>query len=282
MSKVGIIVNLAKDIDLKMTTSIIDWLEKNKCTVFISEIVASKIQRPELGYAAEDIYKLSDFIIVLGGDGTLLGAAREVLWFKTPILGVNMGHLGFIAEVEAKDVFVALEKILKGQYSIEDRTMLEAKVIKDGMDADTFYCLNDIGITRGTLSRIITLKVYLNGSYMDTYNADGIVVSTPTGSTAYSLSAGGPIVNPRVSAILITPISPHSLNSRSIVISKEEIVRIDIVDNYQEVYLTVDGQQGYKIKSGDSVIIREAPFGTKLIKVTERSFYDVLRTKLKE
>jgi NAD+ kinase len=211
-----------------------------------------------------------------------LGVARQILWLQTPILGINMGHLGFITEIETEDVFCSLERILKGQYKIEERMLLEAIVIKDDVQVETFYCLNDIGITRGTLSRIITLKTFIDNNYVDTYNADGLLISTPTGSTAYSLSAGGPIVSPKVNVILMTPICPHSLSSRSIVVSQNETIQVEVVDNYQDVYLTADGQQGYKLKDGDKVIIKRAPFSARLLKVSGRSFYDVLRTKLKE
>jgi NAD+ kinase len=282
MAKVGIVVNLTKDAGLKFTSDIIAWLEKNRCDVLLSEITASQLNRTELGFAPVDMYKQADFLIVLGGDGTLLGVARQTLWLKTPILGVNMGRLGFITEVEKEDIFDALEKIINGEFTLEERMMLEATVIKDDVQVESFYCLNDIGVTKGTLSRMITLKTYIENSYFDTYNADGLLMSTPTGSTAYSLSAGGPIVNPGVSVILITPICPHSLNSRSIVVSDNDTIAIDVVDNNQEVYLTCDGQQGYKLRSGDKVIIKKAPFTARLVKVANRSFYDVLRTKLKE
>jgi NAD+ kinase len=282
MAKVGIVVNLTKDTGLKFTAAIVDWLERNKCDVLLSEITASQLERPELSFAPVDMYKQADFLVVLGGDGTLLGVARQTLWLKTPILGVNMGRLGFITEVEKDDVFDALEKVINGEFAIEERMMLEATVIKDDVQVESFYSLNDIGVTKGTLSRMITLKTYIENSYVDTYHADGLLISTPTGSTAYSLSAGGPIVSPGVSVLLITPICPHSLNSRSIVVSDNDTIAIDVVDNFQEVYLTCDGQQGYKLKSGDRVIIKKAPFSAKLVKVANRSFYDVLRTKLKE
>lgn len=282
MKKAGIIVNLTKDIGLKFTAKIVEWLEEKKCQVFLPEIAAEQLKRQDLALSPLEIYKQADFVMVLGGDGTLLGVARQILWLGTPILGINLGHLGFITEVETEDLFASLERILEGQYKIEERMLIEASVIKDGVEVENFYCLNDVGITRGTLSRIITLETYINGSYVDTYSGDGMLVSTPTGSTAYSLSAGGPIISPWVDVILITPICPHSLSSRSIVVSRDEIIEINIVNNYQEVYLTADGQQGYKLKDGDKVVIKKAPFSAKLIKVSNRSFYDVLRTKLKE
>lgn len=282
MAKIGICVNLTKDKDLKVTSSIIKWLEENNCEVIISEDIAKKLNRPELGNSLDAMYKESDFIIVLGGDGTLLGAARQMPWLQTPILGINMGHLGFITEVEVNDIFSSLERILNGQYKIEDRMMLEIVIIKENKAIETIYCLNDAGITRGTLSRMVKLKTFINDSYIDTYFSDGLLISTPTGSTAYSLSAGGPIISPGVKVILLTPICPHSLSSRSLVVSDEDRIEIEIIDDFQDVYLTADGQQGHKLKNGDRIIIKKAPFFAKLIKVSDRNFYDVLRTKLRD
>lgn len=282
MAKVGIIVNTSKDRDLKVTSSITKWLEEKSCEVIVSKIIADELKRPELGYSQTEMYKQCDFVIVLGGDGTLLGAARQILWLQTPILGINMGHLGFITEVEKNDIYICLEKILNKQYKLEDRMMLEAVVIKEEKKVETFYCLNDVGITRGTLTRMVKLKTFVNDSYIDTYYGDGLLVSTPTGSTAYSLSAGGPIISPDVKVILLTPVCPHSLSSRSLVVSDEDTIKIEIIDNYQDVHLTADGQQGYKLRNGDRVIIKKAPFFAKLIKVSNRNFYDVLRTKLRD
>jgi NAD+ kinase len=282
VAKVGIIVNLTKDHGLAMTKSIISWLENKNAAVLLSEDTSSMILREDLGFSEEYIYKNADFVIVLGGDGTLLGTARQVLWNETPILGINMGHLGFITEVETDDVFSCLEKVIRGDYSIESRMMLEADVVKNNTLTKTLYCLNDFGLTRGTLSRMVQLKTYIGGNFLSTYNADGLLISTPTGSTAYSLSAGGPIISPNVNVMLITPICPHSLNSRAIVVGDNEVIRVDIEENYQDVYITGDGQQGYPLKNGDSILIKKAPFALKLIKVSERSYYDILRTKLKE
>lgn len=282
MAKVGIIVNSAKDRDLKVTSSIIKWLEEKACEVAVSEMIADRLRRMELGYSLTEIYKQCDFVIVLGGDGTLLGAARQILWLQTPILGINLGHLGFITEVEKNDIYICLEKILNKQYKLENRMMLEVVVIKEEKKVETFYCLNDAGITRGTLTRMVKLKTFVNDSYIDTYFGDGLLISTPTGSTAYSLSAGGPIISPDVKVILLTPICPHSLSSRSLVVSDEDTIKVEITDNYQDVHLTADGQQGYKLKNGDRVIIKKAPFFAKLIKVSNRNFYDVLRTKLRD
>lgn len=282
MTHIGIVVNETKDINFKMTRALITWIEKNNLKALLCIDIAKKVNRYDIGCSMDELYKKSDFVIVLGGDGTLLSTAREISCCETPIFGVNMGHLGFITEVEIDDVFDSLKKIISGKYKIEERLMLETNVIDGNHKSETFYCLNDFGIAKGTLSRIITFMIYINEDYVDTFHADGIIVSTPTGSTAYSLSAGGPIISPNVFGILITPVCPHSFNSRALIVSNKDKITIIIADNNQEIYLTVDGQEGYKLKKGDRVIVSEAPFKAKLIKVANRSFYDVLRTKIKE
>jgi NAD+ kinase len=205
-----------------------------------------------------------------------------VTWYETPILGVNLGHLGFLTELELENVYDGLEKISRGEYRVDKRMMLEAVVVKNNMITDNFYALNDVVITKGSFSRIIHLKTFINNRYIETYPADGLIISSPTGSTAYSLSAGGPILSPDVSGMVITPISPHTLNSRSIVISDKEEVKVEIVGDQNDVMLTIDGQQGYKLKTGDIILVRKAEFSANMVRLTDKNFYDVLRTKLNE
>ena len=240
------------------------------------------MNRKDLAYKSYKMYKESDFIIVLGGDGTLLSVARRVGWYETPILGINLGRLGFLTEVELNDLYCALEKIFSGNYNIEKRMMLEAAIVSNNVQVDTFYALNDVVITKGAFARIVRLKAYVDDNYLDTYPADGLIIASPTGSTAYSLSAGGPIVNPQNSLLVITPISPHTLHARSIIVSENEKIRVEMDGNYNEIVLTVDGQQGYKLKEGDTVIISKADFHAHFLKVNDRTFYDVLRMKLSE
>ncbi|KMT21356.1 NAD(+)/NADH kinase [Clostridium cylindrosporum] len=282
MAKFGIIVNLTKDIGLELTSSIINWLEEKGNTVLLTEIGASKINRPEIGYTQSEIYNNADFLIVLGGDGTLLGVARSVASSNIPILGINMGHLGFITEVEREDTFLALNKILNNDFTIQERILLEASVIKNGEKGESLYSFNDIGITKGTLSRLITLNIYADDEFVDTYNGDGILTSTPTGSTAYSLSAGGPIISPELGVMLITPICPHTLYSRSIVLSDSQTITVEIESSHEGAFLTCDGQRGLRLNNFDKVVINKAPFNVKLIKLSNRSFFDVLRNKLKQ
>jgi NAD+ kinase len=281
MHKIGIIVNMSKDTDLEITNSIVSWLESKGEQPLISEEVSIKLSKLKYGCPIKNIYRDSDFLVVLGGDGTILGVARDAAEFETPLLGINLGHLGFLAEVETMEIFHSLEVILNNNIEIEKRLMLEASICSSNISR-TFYALNDIIITRGTLSRIITLETYINDHYVTTISGDGLIAASPTGSTAYSLSAGGPIVSPELSVIELTPICPHSLFNRSMIISDSEIVRVELLENRGDTYLTIDGQQGLKIEDGEWVLIKKAPFKTNLIKLPGKNFYNVLRTKLAE
>lgn len=282
MLKLGIIPNMEKDKDLLLTENITKWLIEKKAEVMLNKNIASLIAKPELGFNNEELFQDTDVIIVLGGDGTLLNIARQSASYDVPLFGINLGHLGFLTEVEAEDMYIALEKLISGEYEIERRMMLEATVEKDSIQLEKSIALNDVGITKGPFSRIISLGIYINDNFVDLYSADGIVISSPTGSTAYSLSAGGPIVSPDVKVLIITPICPHTLHSRSIVVSNEDVVKIEVCKNNTEVMLTLDGQQGYKVKSGDIVTVRQSQYYTNLVKLKGRSFFQVLRQKMSE
>ena len=282
MSRIGIIPNLSKDSDLHLTESLTNWLIEKNQEVLLNSGIALRIGKPDLGLKNEEIFINSDIIIVLGGDGTLLNIARQSAYYNVPLFGINLGHLGFLTEVEAEEMFPALEKLISGDYEIEKRMMLEATVETDNIQMEKMIALNDIGITKGPFSRIIRMGIYINDDYVDLYSADGVVISSPTGSTAYSLSAGGPIVSPDVKVMIITPICPHILHSRPIVVSNEDVVKVEVCQNNNEVMLTVDGQQGYKLKAGDIVTVRQAQCYTSLVKLKDRSFYQVLRKKISE
>ena len=282
MLKIGIIPNMEKDKDLILTDNITKWLIEKKAEVMLNKNISTLLAKPELGFTNEEIFGAADMIIVLGGDGTLLNIARQSASYEVPLFGINLGHLGFLTEVEAEDMYLALEKVISGEYEIEKRMMLEPTVEKDSIQLEKSIALNDVGITKGPFSRIISLGIYINDNFVDLYSADGIVISSPTGSTAYSLSAGGPIVSPDVKVLIITPICPHTLHSRSIVVSNEDVVKIEVCKNNTEVMLTLDGQQGYKVKSGDIVTVRQSQYYTNLVKLKGRSFFQVLRQKMSE
>lgn len=282
MKTIGLLPNIQKDISLVNTAMILDWLTKKNCTINLLKTPAELLNRPDLKREEEEIYRDSDFIVVLGGDGTFLAAARKAAIYNTPILGINLGTLGFLAEVDKKSSLLALQKVLNGEYIIEKRMMLEASVYDHNNKAEKkLICLNDIGITRGSLSRIIDLKIFINDNFVDDYPADGIIVSTPTGSTGYNLSAGGPILDPNTNMMVITPICPHSLYARSIVVSDGDEIKVQIGENlYCDVILTIDGQMGYHLKNKDIVKIQKSNYVTNLIKTSNYSFYDILRKKI--
>lgn len=281
--KIGIVPNLIKDVDLKITSLLYNWLnEKQNIEVILNENIASGISQSHKGCSQEFMFSTSDVIIVLGGDGTLLSVAKLSIIYNVPLFGINLGHLGFLAQAEVSNMFEELDKLLSGEYTIEKRMMLEANIEKDNIQSENFIALNDIGIARGPLSRILRYKIFVNDNFVDLYSADGLVISSPTGSTAYSLSAGGPIVSPDADVLIITPICSHTLHSRSIIISSNDVVRIETCINNIEVMLSVDGQHGYKLKSGDVVTIRKSPHYTNLIKLKQRNFFEVLREKISE
>ncbi len=223
----------------------------------------------------------AQFLISLGGDGTLLQAAREGASFGIPVLGVNLGRLGFLCEIERDDVFGALEKVLRQDYIIQERLMLSAVVKRAGAVDLTHLVLNDVVFSRESTDSVITLQANLSGEPTISYPADGLIVATPTGSTAYSLSAGGPIVSPNVQAMILTPLAAHSLSARPVVVSDLEELEIILVSGLQ-CLVTFDGRQSVRIGSGETVIIKSAPIKAQLIRLGSRSFSQVVREKLRD
>lgn len=256
------------------------WLDnEGEYNLLMEEGIAAELDQKELGVSEAQLREASDLIIALGGDGTMLHAVRLMADRDVPILGVNFGGLGFLTEITQQELYSSLKDVLNGKFAIEERMMLEA--IIRGQDLTPFKALNDVVITKGALARVIPLKVLIDTEYLTTYQGDGMIVATPTGSTAYSLSAGGPIVIPDMKAIILTPICPHTLGVRPMVIPHLSKITIIIESNTQGTMLTIDGQQGVKLNLHDEVEITYAEKPIKLIKPKKRSFYEVLRTKLK-
>jgi len=257
----------------------------------VSEIVNSlktfgaEIVMPEPGMKGTSVlyksqlFETVDMVLVLGGDGTLLSVARECAKYDIPILGLNFGHLGFLTEAEngESDFF---NKIMSGEYDTETRMMLEIQVPNQGLE---FYALNDAVVSVGSFSHIIDISVHRQGEKVNNYRADGLIVATPTGSTAYALSAGGPIVEPEAELMLVVPICAHSLASRSVVISPDQELGLKVSDpQRQDVLLTIDGQPGCRLTESDIVIVRKSKYTTKLIRMKNHSFFNILRKKLSE
>lgn len=284
MKKIGFITNVDKDPNLIHTTHLVNWAIKEKnCQVFIKNEVYDKINIGTPVPKVDDIYSKSDFVVVLGGDGTILRVARKAAKYEVPILGINFGTLGYLADVERNDAYDALTKILDGDYTIEKRMMLEAYIDKKGFEHNINLALNEACITGLNFSRMIKLNVAINNKYVDTIRADGIIVSTPTGSTAYNLSAGGPILNPQTELMTITHICPHTLYSRPLVVAGDDEIRIKVVGDYNNnVQITCDGQNCVPLADGDVVVIKKSKYCTRIIKTTNRNFYDILRMKMVE
>ncbi|MBI2447925.1 MAG: NAD(+)/NADH kinase [Candidatus Omnitrophica bacterium] len=269
--KVGIVVNPKKDDAIKVLRALTGWLEARKIEVI-----------NDLSIPRDRIPSIVDLIIVLGGDGTLLNVARFVRKRAVPILGVNLGGLGFLTEVTIAELYGSLKEILKGNYKISERAMLKTTVTKRGRVMGEYFALNDIVVAKGALSRIVTLRLLIDGEFITSYMCDGLIVSTSTGSTAHSLSAGGPIVYPALESVVITPICPHTLSNRPLIIDNKSRIGISIAkgNESQEVALTVDGQVGLKLDSDDAVDVVKSPYKVRLIGSTGRSYFQILREKL--
>jgi NAD+ kinase len=280
MKKIGII---AKDIPeaRRAAKKLTAWLERRGKKVYIDADAATAIR--VRGYERSEIPALVDMLIVLGGDGTLLSAARHVADAHTnvPIFGVNLGSLGFMAEVSLDELYDNLEKAMAGKLETEDRMMLSAAVVRGGRRLAQYRVLNDVVINKGALARMMELRVSVSDGPLTTLRADGLIVATPTGSTAYSLSAGGPIIHPTVHCFVVTPICPHTLSNRPIALPDTVVVEVCLTSPSEDVSITLDGQIGFPLVQHDIVEIKKSRYKMKLIKHPAKSYYEILRTKLK-
>lgn len=281
MRRIGIITNEQKDRDLRFTRILVESIAANGGHVKIQSDIAGKLGIKDEKLDEEAVLSESDVMICLGGDGTFLKVSRKAHKKELPILGINLGTMGFLTEVEKKDIDEAIIHIINGKYEIETRIMLQAKVLRDGTLLGEDTALNDIVISRGALSRILHVKTYINNVFVDSFPGDGLIVSSPTGSTAYSLSCGGPIVEPDLDLIIVTPICPHILYTRSFITSGTRTVKVIVDESYSHTAMvTVDGQEGYEIRGGDIVEIRKAESTVKLIRINPRDFFSILRKKI--
>jgi NAD+ kinase len=252
------------------------WLEKEKgVSVYWDEEEESS--KNEIRPSPEPL----DLLVVLGGDGTLLKAARLYGHQGAPILGVNLGGLGFLTEISLEELSQLFEGILQGDYQTENRMVLTARIVREGEAHPAIPFLNDVVINKGALARIIDLETSIGGQFLTSYRGDGLIVATPTGSTAYNLSAGGPILHPALKTILLTPICPFTLTNRPIILQDDAVIDIRLGTKASEVWLTFDGQVGYPLNAGDVVRVEKAAKSVRLIKTPFRNYFEILRTKLK-
>jgi NAD+ kinase len=278
---VGIISRPRRMDVAKVAPGLLTWLQERGVNTFCDSETAECIPSSCKVKAREEIPAISDLLIVLGGDGTLLAAARLLGDRNVPILPVNLGGLGFLTSVTLDDLYPVLEQAIKGQARYSERVMLEARVLRQGKPVHCARALNDAVLNKAALARIIDLDVHVNGEFVNTFKADGLIVATPTGSTAYSLSAGGPIIYPIVSAFVITPICPHTLTNRPVVIPDTAQIEIAFAAGETPIYLTVDGQVGVELQANDVVSLNAAAEKLRLVRPQAKSYFSVLRDKLK-
>ncbi len=277
---IAIVANKGKPEARIVARELLYLLEEKGARVLIEESIAPDLGRLDLACPLDAFAGRADLVCVLGGDGTLLRVTRQLAGCSLPLLGINLGTLGFLSEAEPDNLPLAVDNLLSGRYRIEERTMLEAKLLRGGELLATYTAMNDIVIAKGSFCRIIQCAVYLDDQYVATFSGDGVIVASPTGSTAYSLSAGGPIVAPNVDMLLLTPVAPHSLTARPMVFSADQLIRIEVDAVHKEMGLSVDGQFGYRLEGRDEIHIRRSPHVTPLIKWEEGNFFDVIRKKL--
>jgi NAD+ kinase len=278
MKKIGIIAKKGEPETFKAIRELLRALKGKKCKFFIESDVASVLKTK--GFKREEIPEKSDIIIVFGGDGTLLSVARLIGKRDIPILGINLGGLGFITELSRDEIRENIDMIFTEKCCFEERIMLLADVFRGGKKLVQHNALNDVVLNKSALSRMFELDISINSQYVTTFRADGLIISTPTGSTGHSLSAGGPIVYPTLETFIMTPICPHALTSRPIVLPDTFVIDVNI-KNGDDVYLTLDGQVGFPLKVNDRVEIKKADYKTRFLVLHDKDYFQILRTKLK-
>ncbi len=280
MRKVGVIAKTHLTYPVEVVTDLIKWLEEKKLEVFFDEDTAATIGL-ESKESRQDIISKVDLLVVLGGDGTLLSVARSVGGNSVPIMGVNMGSLGFLTEITREEIYSVLQNVLKGNFETEERLLLDIKVLRKNNIIAEHKVLNDIVVNKGALARIVDLEVKVDNQFATSYRSDGLIISTPTGSTAYSLAAGGPILYPTLHALILAPICPFNLTNRPIVIPDNVSIEVQLATDHDDVHITLDGQVGLDMKYKDVIAITRAKEGIRLIKAPNKNHYEVLRKKLK-
>jgi NAD+ kinase len=264
----------------RIVPPLIDWLQELGISSRLDQETAAYAQSPA-GLPREEVPEGADLLIVLGGDGTLLSAARSVRGRNIPLFAVNLGGLGFLTAIQVDELYPQLERALSSALPLESRRMLQTELWRDGKCVASYQGLNDMVLAKAQIARMIDLKVQVDDSFVCVYKADGLIVATPTGSTAYSLSAGGPIVFPSVAALTITPICPHMLTNRPVIVPDESVIQTTVLGDDQTTYLTIDGQVGELLKKYDVVVCRRSEHSIRLVRPAHLLFFDVLREKLK-
>jgi NAD+ kinase len=278
---VGIIIKPVQEIARSVVTPLIEWLRGRNIEVFVDQETQSCSGANVPVLLRAELAEKIDLLIVLGGDGTLLSGARAMGSKKVPILAVNLGGLGFLSSVTLDELYPVLETILTDGHTTSNRMVLEANILRCGVRVKGQTALNDAVITKTALARMLEFDLFVDGDAVARYRADGLIVATPTGSTAYSLAAGGPIVDPRLEALVITPICPHMLTNRPLVIPDSARVEIDVGKTEAPAYLTLDGQVGFQLESNDRIEVTQSANRVLLVQPPRKNYFDVLRSKLR-
>ena len=287
MHSIGIISKPRKQELEHIIPGLLAWLKRKGIQAILDRETAAALEsgsREALGVSVMTRSELGgkcDLVIVLGGDGTLLAAARNVHAYNVPLLAVNLGSLGFLTAVTVGELYDSLELVLEGKHRIDCRKMLQIQLLRSGNSIGTYQALNDAVLNKGAISRMLDFEAYVDGQFLTLFKADGLIVSTPTGSTAYSLAAGGPIVYPSVEAFLVTPICPHTLTHRPLVVPDSSQIEVVVKSEAESVFLTVDGQIGLALHQSDRVVCSLSPSRVNLVCPPHKEFFDVLRRKLK-
>jgi NAD+ kinase len=255
------------------------WLRARDVAVRFDELTAKALGLRD-GIRADTLPKGTDLVIVAGGDGTLLSAARLAGPMGIPILGVNFGGLGFMTELQPEELYTALERLFRGEYEIEEREALRVRYRRGRKILGEFALLNDAVVTKTALARMLVIELRIDTELVATYTSDGLIIATPTGSTAYNLSAGGPILDPRMSAFVIAPICPHAMSYRPLVVPGDVRIEVTLRSLTEEAYLTLDGQVGFPMKQLDTIVVDRHPRSVRLVRVARRGFFEVLQRKL--
>lgn len=279
---IGLVPNLTKPQAIAMIPEAVRSLERlGFIHVTVVELMGKMAGLKTTFLTTEEMATVANLLIVFGGDGTYLHTARATAGAGIPIMGVNLGRLGFLTEIEIHELDWALEHLKQGDYSIEERNMVEAQVFRNGKMVHRGIALNDVVISNAGFVRMVELETYIDGEFLNSYPADGLIIATPTGSTAYSLSAGGPIVNPFSKALIITPICPHTLYSRSIVLSKDEVVRVKVNSDHRNCVLTLDGEYSFSLVKSDEVQLRRAEEVVRSVSMPGHTFYKILHDRMR-
>jgi NAD+ kinase len=279
-ARIGIITKPHEPRAAELAAQIADWAAEHEINLFVNDRVKD-LPPGTFSASAREIADHCDVLMVLGGDGTMIATARLVSGRGTPVLGVNLGTLGYLTEFSVEDAIPALESVIRGDYEIDSRIMLDWQVIRDGDQVGAGSALNDIVVNKSALARIIEIDFTVGSHYVTTYRADGLIVATPTGSTAYNLSAGGPIVAPGAEVMTISPICPHALTNRPLVLPNYVEIKLRINTREQEVMLTSDGQTGMPMMADDRVLIKKSAKAFNTISTKDRDYFQILRNKLK-